>query len=180
MTVIVAIRRADGGISMAADKRVTVKDGFRIPMKDSKLGTVGDMLVGVCGSTAPGEILLSCDPPARDGLEPLHYLRTVLAPFLREKIAAAGLDDQDWGAMVAIEGRVFDLDEELGVTEINADYWAAGAGKLAALGCLYGLAAANQFTSGDKAASEILLRVAVDAAEQFDTSCGDGMDLIHV
>lgn len=179
MTVIVAIRRADGGISMAADKRVTVKDGFRIPMKDSKLGTVGGMLVGVCGSTAPGEILLSCDPPARDGLEPLHYLRTVLAPFLREKIAAAGLDDQDWGAMVAIEGRVFDLDEELGVTEINADYWAAGAGKLAALGCIYGLASGDALDRSTKQGASLALRMAVDAAEQFDTSCGDGMDLFH-
>lgn len=180
MTVIVAMRRADGGIAMAADKRVTMKRGWRLPMADSKIGRVGAMLVGVCGSTAPGEILLSMAAPKRGAESALVYLRSVFAPALRAKIAKAELAGEEWGAMVVLDRRVFELDENGGVTEINSDAWAMGSGKAAALGALYGWVEGGNPSHPDILTTEAALRIAVDVAAKLDTNCGDGFDVLHV
>lgn len=182
MTVIVALRRADGGISIAADKRVTLENGWRLPMADSKIGRVGDMLVGVCGSTAPGEIVLSMGAPERGPEDALTYLRCALVPELRSKIAEAELAGEEWGAMVVLDRRVFELDENGGVTEINSDAWAMGSGKAAALGCLYGLTSHGNYNDAyyrDVRVADDWLRRAVEVASTLDTTCGDGCDVIH-
>lgn len=180
MTVIVAVRRSDGGISMAADKRVTLKRGWRIPMADSKLGRVGGMVVGVCGSTAPGELLLSGRPPRRlPDQDALDYLRTRVGPWMRRRVAKAGLTDEDWGALVALDGRLFEMDEAAGVTEVNSDVWAVGSGKGLAVGAVLGWVKAGEPLRTGHAQTSRMLASAVEVASTFDTMCGDGCDIVH-
>lgn len=179
MTVIVALKRADGGVCMAADKRVTLKRGWRIPAADPKIAFVGEMLVGVCGSNAPGELLLSWTAPKREpDSDALEYLRRRVGPAFRQWVAKHGLQDEDWGALIALDGRLFEMDEAAGVTEVNGSFWAVGSGKAIALGFLTGLCRGRQRALGYDGICASLkdLEQAVEIASLYDTTCGDGVD----
>lgn len=171
MTVIVAIK-SQTGIVMAADRRVTANDqGWRIPMADKKIGRVGPMLVGVCGDCFPGEVLLELKPPKRNaGESALTYLRKRILP----KIRALLPDDRDfdWSALVALDGRLFSIDH-LNAVEIEANFWACGAGKEVAIGYLDALwkGAGMSHDACD------LAKAAVRVAAKYNTTCGDGCDV---
>lgn len=180
MTVLIAIRRNDGGITMAADRRVTCSDGWSLPSKDGKVAKVGPMLVAVCGDAAPGELLLTMRLPKRVKVDALAYLRYQLVPKLRSALGNEFAETDAWGALIALDGRIFELDGDGAVCEINRPWWCMGSGKSVASGFLCGAQWTGlDFKGQTLAQTERMVRDCIDIVGRFDTNVGDGYDVIH-
>lgn len=175
MTVIVAIKSTDG-IVMAADRRVTVDDrGWRIPMADKKIGRVGTMLVGTCGDSFPGEVLMEMKPPKRiPGEDALTYLRKRVLPKIRLELNDE--ESYEWAALVALDGRLFEINHTE-VVEIGGGgrFWACGAGKEVAIGYLH--ARFQRHPVVNAASCSEIARETVEVAAKYNTTCGDGCDI---
>lgn len=176
MTVILAIKNAEG-VVLAGDRRVTCDDKcWSIAAATPKIGFVGQMLVGYCGDTTPGEVLLGLKAPKRNPKEDaVTYLRKRVLPKIRFELNAD--TEYDWAAIVVLDGRIFEIDH-VSVVEVADYYWAVGSGKAVAAGFLFAtLGQHSQLEVSCTKAYEIATR-AIEAAARYIKSCGDGCDVL--
>jgi 20S proteasome alpha/beta subunit len=190
MTAIIAVRRADGGISMGADRRVSVGRGQSYGMVEPKIFNLGPYLVGASGSCSAGQIIQEWQAggrrmPARPkGMDHRTYLRTKLAPVFRHVLEQEGQIDEEWALLITVAGRIFVMDNAgLGVDEVAFPYLGIGCGRYLAMGAMHAMLfsfnATKEGSDFDKHIAARFIARALDAAAAHDTRCGDGFDIMH-
>lgn len=195
MTAIIAMRRSDGGISIAADRRVTMPSGAA-RMSESKIFDVGPFIVGASGACTTGQVLQEWTAGGRKmpkwpkGMDARVYLRAHFVPALRKAIHKQKLpvvgDElrqyHDWEAIFCYDGRMFVVGGDgISVDEVDQNYMATGCGGALCLGAMYVqlIIARKSDVVIDEETADSMLRTAIATAAAHDVYCGDGADVVH-
>lgn len=139
MTVIVAIENGHGAW-IACDSHVG--DGsYSERMTRPKWTERGRLLIATCGPVQAGNIIEDCAPSRqpRSGETFEHFLTHAWAVPLRlklEKLKLLTTMKDEFDALILYRGRVFRVDDHLGVYSVSGGYTAIGAGRDFALGSL--------------------------------------------
>lgn len=166
-----------GTVWIAADSAATSPDmgqGVYLHGKTFRLdGPDGEMLVGCAGSLRVNQVLRFglTPPPNADGLDVLGYLCGPFATAVSDALHNAGAEadpDRDnkrteWRLLIGYSGRLFEMQNDLGVLEALEGYNAVGAGGDLAKAVLYA-------TDEERAEPEARLMLALGAAEKFNAS----------
>lgn len=189
MTCIVAVRRADGGITMAADRCVTDDDDdTRQVMAEPKIFDLGEMLIGAAGYCRPGQVIqyhVEVAPLGRNG-DPLTYLRRYFAPAVAQALDEHGCrwdpasehSENDFTLLIALRGRIFTMTQRLSVDEYREPYAAIGSGRMLALGALAAVWARTD-NEIDVGLAGSISAGAIRIAAQFDPGVDDNIDVEH-
>ena len=152
MTTIIGVQYDDHCLFMA-DNQVTL-DGGRIykhpDMK--KISKVGEYLVAGSGDVAPCDIAQHLwNPPtmtAKDRKDTYHFVISKLMPSLRKCLTDNGYDFNEnkvdgksdgsgFNLLIAANGQMFDIADDLSVCMSDAGFYGVGSGSPYALGALY-------------------------------------------
>lgn len=144
MTVIAAIRDANGDVYMAADSAGT--SGWSQQCRvDKKIKRVGNMLIGFTSSYRMGQLLhYKLTPPEHP--KDMHvdvYIRTLFVDTVRELFVNNGYayidNNREEGGifLVAYQGHIFRIDSDYQVGEHVEGFDAVGSGEDLAIGALY-------------------------------------------
>jgi ATP-dependent protease HslVU (ClpYQ) peptidase subunit len=150
MTTIVGIQKPDCAI-IAVDSRVTDDDGRIYSHPDMmKYAERGSFIVAGSGEVLPCDIVQNMWTPPRllaaDKQNIYKFMITKVMPSLREVLSKNGYNfdeahDKKEGErfhfLIACNGELFDVDQELSVTRDARGYYAIGSGGSYALGALY-------------------------------------------
>ena len=179
MTCVVAIRSADGTVWMGADSasvdawrlEIDIESSPKITSRQTKLGQ--PFLIGFTSSWRMGQILASSLTPPPVPLEsatPLfEYMTTSFVDECRRALKAGGFAhvennvEQGGSFLVAVGGRVFELQSDFSVLERSQRYFAVGCGApfaSAALSMFDLVWPKNRKRPSDKALVEMSLGVA--------------------
>lgn len=165
MSCVVAIKEK-GVVHMGADS-AAVSGWNRYTRKDQKVFKKGDFLFGFTESFRLIQVLqYSFDPPKISRIGNIHqYLCTDFIAEVRTCLHAAGYtaevkDDKYPVCLVATQGRIFHIMNDLSVGERGSDFDAVGSGATSAIGSLY------TSSKGSLSAKERLLLALESAAYQ--------------
>jgi ATP-dependent protease HslVU (ClpYQ) peptidase subunit len=150
MTTIVGIQKKDRAI-IAVDSRVTDDDGRIYSHPDMmKYAERGSFLIAGSGEVLPCDIVQNMWTPPRlllaDKANIYKFMITKVMPSIREVLTKNGYNfdeahDKKEGErfhfLIACNGELFDVDQELSVTRDARGYYAIGSGGPYALGALY-------------------------------------------
>lgn len=151
MTCIAAVRAADGSVWMGADSAASrCGTTVTLPATDAKIVDLGAALIGVSGLHATTVALrFGFTPPPYAGEDPFEWVAQQLAPAIKARLIEACVwsDSEEDGfprghgghAIVAMQGRIFELSQVCCVGEIAEDYHAIGNGEDVAFGALRAL-----------------------------------------
>jgi ATP-dependent protease HslVU (ClpYQ) peptidase subunit len=157
MTTIIGIED-DKGCILVADSLVTDDAGRKYWHPEmKKLAERGQFLIGGSGEVLPCDIIQhNWEPPtptSKDRKDLYHFMVSKVVPSLRQCLTENGYnfdeshdkkDGERFHLLIAINGTIFDIDQELSIT-MNADrIYAVGSGGDIALGALYAGADAHQ------------------------------------
>ena len=184
MTYIVAIAQ-NGTVYMGSDHAASDdKSGWVMARKEPKCFKVGQYGVAFTDSFRMGQILqYSWIPPkytptkTNSGLDKFmrtKFIDSVKATFKDHGFGDIGGTDEDTGGIfiVALEGRIFVVDEDFHVGENIVNYMAEGSGGMFALGALH--ATKNQKNP------RMRLKLALEAASEFSMSVTPPFTYIQV
>ena len=148
MTTIIGVQHEDGCV-LLADSRTTDGSG-RIYSHASvkKLSECGPAIVGGSGEVMPCDITqhIWVAPPltAKDKKDPFHYMITKAMPSLRKCLTQHGynFDEPSPGEnrfqfLIAVDGEIFDVDQDLAVSRVDDGIYAVGSGAPYAIGALH-------------------------------------------
>ena len=151
MTCIVAIRDGHGKVVMAGDARESTLYGlhnsrqskvFELSAQTGVRDEWTPILVGVSGEARPCDLVrYKLLPPRRGPRSTEEYLVGEFIPALREVLQQGGAmladpEHADMDLLVALDGRIFYMSENFGLTESDRDYSAIGNGAKYALGAI--------------------------------------------
>lgn len=181
MTTIAAIQ-GDGWVVMGADTQATYNDYRRVLMKDDKIIENNGILIAGCGVGRGMNLLQrgwkAPKPTRRLNPEQLDsWMINTFLPGMRQVFIDAGYDMKDDGDyaryenifIVAVQGQVYIIDEDYSIDRDARDYITSGSGGDFAQGALY---AAGPKIFKDKDAAIKAMKVAINAAKEFDTNSG--------
>ena len=178
MTCIVGYLH-DGGATLAADTLASASH-LAIAAEPHKLFRSGPALVGISGGLRIGQILrfrcpdltLGVDGPLPSLLRWIEAVRPILreAGVLRVKDGVEELTDSR--LLVALDGRLFEVDSEWQAVEPRRPYWAIGSGQPFALGAFAAIDRVMGLTPKER-----LLRV-LGIVEKFDPHVGPPFETI--
>ncbi len=188
MTCIVALSVGTkvylGGDAAASDE----KSGLVLQVTDPKVFKVGQFGIGFVESFRMGQILqYSWTPPIYKptaGFKNLDkFMRTKFVESIKEVYQEHGFgrfgnntEDGDEGGIIIIAvqntGRIFTMDVDYHVSELNTDYYAEGSGQQVALGSL---ASTTNIKTPRKR-----VRMALEAASKFIMSVIGPFTIIEV
>jgi len=188
MTCIVALSVGNkvflGGDSAASDE----KSGLILQTTDPKVFKVGQFGIGFCDSFRMGQILqYSWTPPIykpTSGFKNLDkFMRTRFIESIKEAFQehgygkfGGGTEDGDEGGIILIAvqntGRLFTMDVDFHIAEIDVEYTAEGSGQQVALGSLH--STTNIKTPRKR------VRMALEAAAKFIMSVRGPFTIIEV
>jgi len=184
MTCIVAIAQ-NGTVYMGSDHAASDdKSGWIMARKESKCFKVGQYGIAFTDSFRMGQILqYSWVPPkytptkTNSGLDKFmrtKFIDSIKAAFKDNGFGDIGGTDEDTGGIfiVALEGRIFVVDEDFHVGENIVNYMAEGSGGMFALGALH--ATKNQKNP------KMRLKLALEAASEFSMSVTPPFTYIQV
>lgn len=142
MTCIVGLVHGDRVVIGGDSAGVTVGWGLNTRV-DSKVGNVGEFVIGFTDSFRMGQVLLfRFQPPPIDG-ELMAYMVGPFIDELRRTLRAAGYaerqNERETGGtfLVGIRGRLFRISSDYQVGESRDNYDAVGCGADLALGSMY-------------------------------------------
>lgn len=189
MTCIVALSVGNkvylGGDSAASDE----KSGLILQVHDPKVFKVGQYGVGFVDSFRMGQILqYNWNPPVykpTKGFKNLDkFMRTKFVQSVKESYQEHGYgrfgtsapEDGDEGGIIIIAvqntGRIFIMDVDFHVSEVDVSYLAEGSGQQVALGSLYSTASVKT--------PRKRVRMALEAAQKFVMSVRGPFTIIEV
>ena len=144
MTTIVAIQFADGVI-MGSDSLVTAERKYNHP-KMAKVTTTGPYMIAGSGEVAACDIVQHIwEPPlptAADKKDLYHFMIAYVVPSIKKVFKD---NDYKWDKedeetkfkfLIAIEGEVFEIDDDLSVCLDAGGMYGIGSGSALALGAL--------------------------------------------
>jgi ATP-dependent protease HslVU (ClpYQ) peptidase subunit len=144
MTTIVAIQYADG-VLMGSDSLVTADKKYNHP-RMSKITTTGPYLIAGSGEVAACDIVQHIwEPPIptiADKKDLYHFMIAVIIPSLKKCFKEneykwdAEDDETKFAFLIAIEGEVFEIADDLSVCLDAAGFYGIGSGSSLALGAL--------------------------------------------
>jgi hypothetical protein len=132
------------------DSRVTAPDGQIYSHPDMmKYAKRGPLIIAGSGEVTPCDIAQNLwNPPSpteSDKKNPYRYMITKAMPSLREVLTKNGYnfdeakekDDIRFQFIIAFNGELFDIDQDLAVSRDSSGFYGAGSGGSYALGALY-------------------------------------------
>jgi ATP-dependent protease HslVU (ClpYQ) peptidase subunit len=146
MTTIIGIEKADG-CSLVADSRVTDPAG-RIFSHSAvtKINKRGAFLIAGAGEVVPCDIAQHIwNPPVlteKDKKDVYHFMIAKVMPSLRKSLIDNGYSFDDAGEnrfnfILAVNGELFDIDQDLAVCKNDDGIYAVGSGADFAIGALH-------------------------------------------
>ena len=150
MTTIVGIQKPDCAI-IAVDSRVTDDDGRIYSHPDMmKYAERGAFLIAGSGEVLPCDIIQNMWTPPRllasDKENIYKFMITKVMPSMREVLTKNGYNFEEahdkkegerFHFLIACNGELFDIDQDLSVTRDARGYYAIGSGGSYALGALH-------------------------------------------
>lgn len=131
---------------MAADSQITDGDQRIISVQTPKIVRIGEFMLGVTGDSRPGDILTySWKPPKYRGQHPVEFMGSKVIPSIYKAFRENGyelpLGDKDgsFAYLVAFNGYLFSISEDLSFNMSELGLFAAGSGGQPALGFLYSI-----------------------------------------
>lgn len=150
MTTVIGIQ-LDNGCILVADSLVTDDSGRRYSHPEmKKLVERGKFIIGCSGDwTICNVIQHHWNPPeptVKDRKDLYHFMVTKVVPSLRQCLTDSGYsfdeasgkkDGVGFHLLIAVNGTIFDIDQELSITLNSDGIYAVGSGGDFALGALY-------------------------------------------
>lgn len=149
MTTIVGIQH-DYYCEIHVDSRVTDDDGRIFTHPDMmKYAKRGPLIIAGSGEVLPCDIAQNMwnppEPTPADKKNPYRFMITKVMPSLRKVLEANGFNfdepkeknDVRFHFIIAFNGELFDVDQELSVTRDESGFYAVGSGAPYALGALH-------------------------------------------
>jgi len=166
MTTLIAFQGPDFAI-LGADSQVTDGDKRIISPSTPKIVKLKKYLLAVSGDCRPGDVLTyNWTPPAYDGTNPVTFMGKKIIPSIIAAFKLQGFDYTKEGIsysyLLAFAGNVFEIGDDLSVTQSADGLYGVGSGSAYALGAL-----AGQVPSIGKA--EILHALAIAAKYDINT-----------
>lgn len=171
MTCIAGYLHDDGGVTLMADT-VASTDNLLIACEPHKLFRSGPALVGVSGGIRVNQIIRYLAPPfllGEDGPVPslLRWIDDIRPRCVGAIKSKDGIEDTESRLLVAVSGRLFEIDSEWQVIEPVSRFWATGSGQRYALAALRALEhAGSSHEPADR------LRIALRIAAEYDPYVG--------
>lgn len=142
MTTITAYQGADFAI-LGADSQVTDGDKRILSPSTPKIIKLGRYLLGVSGDCRPGDILTyNWKPPLYDKSDPIKFMGGKVIPSILAAFKAQGYDHTKEGAsysyLLAFAGNIFEIGDDLSITQSSDGLYGVGSGSAYALGFLAG------------------------------------------
>ena len=142
MTTIVGYQGADFAI-LGADSQVTDGDKRIISPSTPKIIKLGRYLLGVSGDCRPGDILTyNWKPPLYDKSDPIKFMGGKVIPSIISAFKAQGYDWTKEGVsysyLLAFAGNIFEIGDDLSITQSSDGLYGVGSGSPYALGYLAG------------------------------------------
>lgn len=162
MTVIAALEY-DGGVIVGCDTFLGF-DFCSAPMDRPKWTVHGKVLIGTAGAVRSGQIAESVPlrGKPKKGENDIDFLRRALVEPIRRALHKAGAlnagphqNTTDLTALIALHGRVYQLDEQLGLSRNACGYNAVGAGTMAAMAA-FSATKGTKFSSPEKRMQKVL------------------------
>ena len=167
MTCIVAVTH-DGRVTMGGDSFAGGAD-YWYAVATPKIFTVGDFLIGSCGSFRIADAArYSFSPPSpRRGETPDHYMRTRFLRAFNKCLDDAGVAAMDATLLIGFQGHIFHLQPDKSV--LSPPDWgvAIGAGEGPAMGSLWTTREARQPETRVRTALEAAQAVSMQVREPF-------------
>ena len=143
MTTVIAYQGPDFAI-LGADSQITDGDRRIISPSTPKIIKLGKYLLAVRGDCRPGDILTyNWKPPAYDGTDRVAFVGKKIVPSIITAFKANGYEfDKDgasFGFLIAFGGNVFEIGDQLDISQSQDGLYAIGSGSAYALGALAGL-----------------------------------------
>ena len=173
MTTLIAFQGPDFAI-LGADSQVTDGDKRIISPSTPKIVKLKKYLLAVSGDCRPGDILTyNWTPPAFDGTNPVTFMGRKIIPSIIAAFRAQGFDYTKEGIsysyLLAFAGNVFEIGDDLSVTQSADGLYGVGSGSAYALGVLTyamtferGIAAATIQTATDAMHSALTIATKYD------------------
>lgn len=172
MTTIVGIQHEDY-CEIWVDSRVTDDDGRIYTHPDmKKYAQRGSFIIAGSGEVLPCDIAQNMwnppKPTESDKANPYKFMITKVMPSLREVLTKNGFNfdepkeknDVRFHFIIAFNGELFDVDQELSVTRDESGLYAVGSGAPYALGAL-------QMGADGEEALEVATKISVYTAPPF-------------
>jgi ATP-dependent protease HslVU (ClpYQ) peptidase subunit len=142
MTTLIAFQGPDFAI-LGADSQVTDGDKRIISPSTPKIVKLKKYLLAVSGDCRPGDILTyNWTPPAFDGTNPVTFMGRKIIPSIIAAFKLQGFDYTKEGIsysyLLAFAGNVFEIGDDLSVTQSEDGLYGVGSGSAYALGALAG------------------------------------------
>ena len=168
MTTIVGYQGADFAI-LGADSQVTDGDKRVLSPSTPKIVKLGKYLLAVSGDCRPGDILTySWKPPLYDKSDPIKFMGGKVIPSIIAAFKAQGYDWTKEGAtysyLLAFAGNIFEIGDDLSITQSSDGLYGVGSGSPYALGCL----ASRSSALSELETSIIKFHRALDIAAKYD------------
>jgi ATP-dependent protease HslVU (ClpYQ) peptidase subunit len=172
MTTLIAFQGPDFAI-LGADSQITDGDKRIISPSIPKVVKLGKYLVGVAGDVRPGDLLaFNWKPPAYDGTDPVKFMGRKIVPSIIATFRDGGYDYAKEGAsysyLIAFAGNVFEIGDDLSISQSQDGLYAVGSGGAYALGYLAGTI--DNLTQSEWAQDEIIEALKIAAKYDVNTS----------
>ena len=193
MTIIVTVK-TDEKIIIGADKRVTEdniivsEEASKILIKDLTIESYNEItyeqfIIAFSGIYSLFELLKTFTAPTKNSNDTfLEYLYKTFVPGLNRHLMNYnfiqtynnGQTGVDWELIIAYKNKLFLVEYNLGIVEINTPYYATGAPRDIALGSLH--------TTNIKSHPVEIFMVenAIKACAAHHTSCNDQMEIYSI
>lgn len=170
MTTIVAYQ-GEGFAILGADSQITDGDKRILSPSTPKITKIGKYLLAVSGDCRPGDILMYLwKPPAYDGTDAVKFVGRKIIPSIIAAFKAQGYDytkdSASYSYLLAFNGNIFEIGDELSISQSSDGIYGVGSGSPYALGVMkYALA----FERGIAAATLQSVTDAIECALTIST-----------
>lgn len=147
MTCIVSFKTESGSVVIAGDYMASDGHHFTKVKSPKVFAKAANCFVGYTSSFRMGQILQNCWslPPKMEGQDTESYVYLDIVESLRATFnsygygSKAGIEDIAGNFILIYEDRIFEIQSNYSVLEIDSDIVAIGSGRDAALGALHSL-----------------------------------------
>lgn len=172
MTTLIAFQGPDFAI-LGADSQVTDGDKRIISPSTPKIIKLGKYLLAVSGDCRPGDVLTyNWKPPAYDGTDPVKFMGKKIIPSIIAAFKVQGFDytkeATSYSYLLAFAGNVFEIGDDLSITQSIDGLYGVGSGSAYALGALAGQL--PNLAKADWAQEQILEALTIAAKYDINTS----------
>lgn len=167
MTTVI-MRERDVGVTIAFDSQMTI-GCEKAEMENSKVFRNGNVIFGVAGLAKNTNVLRFMDVPERTTWDTDEYVTKQLVPAINEVVKNSGGGSSSTGSLngsllAVVNGRVYDIESNLGWVRRTDKTYAIGSGSGFALGAIFAGATEAE---------------ALDIASQHDSYTGGTLTVIQ-